>query len=557
VQKSCPRCHVAKPLTPEFWARASGRASGFSPRCKLCDRARNRSNYEKTKAQRAEPDFEITVDDPVIDAVFAAPEKQSEPVRAHSVVDPEVSARLAGVTAKRYLVTAAQNATPIHQAFWETLQVAAKHLKAQILVVPLRYKNPTSQWTEKAIKHDWWAPELEGFLIDQRKVLHKHLVLAADVKTQPTASDPLSGFQSLTGPESCILGHMKMAFETVAVPSGRYPKILTTTGACTMPNYTDTKTGKVGEFHHYLGAVLVEIDGDRFHIRQINADKNDGSFIDWDWLYTCHGAYPAASALALQMGDIHARFVDPKVDEATFGKGGIVAQLRPYKLIWNDTLDGYSVNPHHLGNPFITQGKFKGKLGNVREEVIHAIDFVRQRTPPGTESIIVPSNHDDMLARWVIRADWKTDPVNARFYLQTALAMLESVQMTQAGTQYADPFVYWVEQLKGDANIRCLERGESLVIGDAECGLHGDKGPNGAKGSVRNLSRLGTKVNSNHGHAPAIREGHYRAGTSTGALEYTIGSPSGWLQTHIVTYANGARCLVTIIDGRFRLSEDE
>src|SRR5206468_12365404 len=126
-----------------------------------------------------------------------------------------------------------------------------------------------------------------------------NLVLAADVKTQPTASSPLSGFESLTGGESCILGHTKMQLRSVPVPTGRYPKLLTTTGACTKPNFTDSKAGALGKFPHYLGAVLVELDGKRFHLRQLNADRLDGSFIDLDTLYTPQGVRRAPPAKAL------------------------------------------------------------------------------------------------------------------------------------------------------------------------------------------------------------------------------------------------------------------
>lgn len=543
--KRCPVCTETKLLTSEFWHRNKGRGDGVESICKLCKRKANNRRYAEV---RDGLDFEITVEDPVVEAAFSD----------RTAIDPVVSSRLAERKATRYLITSAQNATPVHTRFWETLQVAAKHLDAQILVVPLRYKNPTSQWTANNRDHDWWDSTLQGYLIEDRKQLHQHLVLAADVKTQPTASAPLSGFESLTGAESCVLGHTKMQFRTVPVPSGRFPKILTTTGACTLPNFTNTKTGKIGEFHHYLGALIVEDDGDLFHIRQLNADTTEGSFYDLGKFYDSVSVSAAMPALALQMGDTHARFADPDVDHATFGKGGMVEVLNPQTLVWNDTFDGYSVNPHHIGNPFITQGKFKGRIGNVREEVIHAVEFVRRRTA-GRKSVVVPSNHDDFLARWMNRADWKTDPVNARFYLQTALAMLDSVEPYGGGTRYADPFTYWVGQLtKPEDNIRCLARGESLVIGGTECGLHGDRGPNGAKGTLKNLSRLGTKVNSGHRHGPGIEEGHYGAGTSTPLeLEYTVGSPSSWLHTHIATYANGARALLTIIDGRWRRSEPE
>lgn len=462
------------------------------------------------------------------------------------------------LTKQRFLITSAQNATPVHAAFFRALEKAALELDADLIVIPLRYKNPTSRWTASQRGAETWAKEVEPYLLNVRRKLHPALALAADVKTQPTAVSPLSGFEALTGPESCILGHTKMQFRTVPVPSGRLPKILTTTGACTVPNYTDSKAGKLGAFHHFLGAILVELDGPRFHIRQLNADRSDGSFIDLDRRYTATGSEPAGPALGLVLGDTHARFTDAKVDRATFGPGGIAEVLDPETLVFHDLFDGYAVNPHHHGHPMIAAAKGKAGLGDVRAEVEHAVEFVRERAGVRTggrwrEAVLVASNHDNFLERWVFQTDWRTTS-NAAFYLETAQAMLRSVRMTPEGARYADPFAYWVERLKGSSRIRCLGPDESFTLGDVECGMHGHHGPNGARGTVRNLARMGVRVVTGHGHSPGIEEGHYRVATSTPLrLEYNHG-PSSWLNTHCVVYRNGKRSLITVVDGRWRRS---
>jgi hypothetical protein len=72
---------------------------------------------------------------------------------------------------------------------------------------------------------------------------------------------------------------------------------------------------------------------------------------------------------------------------------------------------------------------------------------------------------------------------------------------------------------------------------------------------LKNLSRLGARVISAHGHSPGIEEGNYQVGTSTPRrLEYTHG-PSSWQNTHCVIYASGKRALLTVRDrGAWRLS---
>ena len=63
-----------------------------------------------------------------------------------------------------YLITAAQNATPVHSAFLRTLRTAAEALGAELVVIPLRYRNPTSTWPASAQGEDVWAPELAPYL---------------------------------------------------------------------------------------------------------------------------------------------------------------------------------------------------------------------------------------------------------------------------------------------------------------------------------------------------------------------------------------------------------
>lgn len=455
------------------------------------------------------------------------------------------------LNAQRYLITSAQNATPVHPEFLAALKVAARELDAEIVVIPLRYKNPTSVWSASQESDEWWDPAIVPYLYDQRKKLNANLVLVGDVKVQPTASSPLTGFESLTGAESCIIGHPKMQFRSVPAPTGRYPKILSTTGSVTRPSFTDSKAGALGKFHHFLGALLVEIDGKRFHLRQVNADRRTGAFTDLATEYTPAGARLAPPALGVVFGDTHARFADPVVDVATFGPGGLVETIDAQTLVFNDLFDGYACNPHHLGNPFIAAAKYHAALGSVRSEVEHAVEFVRQRSA-GRRAVIVPSNHDNFLSRWVTSTDWRSSPANAAFYLETAQAMLASTRMTAGGAVYADPFKHWVDRLKGSAQIRALTADESFRLADIECGLHGDRGPNGARGSLKNLSRLGARVISGHSHTPGIQEGHYQTGTSTPLrLEYTSG-PSSWQNCHCVVYASGARALILFIDGAWR-----
>lgn len=453
----------------------------------------------------------------------------------------------------RFIVTSAQNATPVHDGFWASLKVAAEHLGAEIIVIPTRYRNPTSQWSASQENEEWWVEEVTPFLFNTRKKLCSNLTLLGDIKVQPTATQPLTGLEGLTGGESAIVGHSKIQFRVIPVPAGKTPKILTTTGACTVKNFTDSKAGQLGKFHHSLAATVVEVYGGRFHLRQISADS-DGGFTDLNKSYTPQGVQDAPPALGLVMGDSHVRFIDPKVEKATFGSGGIVETLNPRTLVWHDVLDGYSVNPHNAENVFSAFAKHSRGYDNVRVEIEDTVCFLDKYTGD-RKSVVVSSNHNDFLQRWVLTHDWKTDPKNAQFYLETAAAMLDSTTMGTGGAEYQDPFTHWVEKLSKNPGVKCLKIDESLTLAGIEVGIHGHQGPNGSRGSAKNLSRLGAKTIIGHSHTPCIQEGCFQAGTSTPLrLEYTHG-PSSWLNTHVVVYASGKRSLITIIEGQWRLPD--
>ncbi len=498
-------------------------------------------------------------------------------------------------TSRIMIFTAAQNATPVHKSFFAALKTFQDDWDAELCVIPIRYKNPTSRWSASQQNKEYWLRDIaeaelaeEGidaesyyestrndfidvtwsmyldeyagkYLYEQKRKLNSNLIVRGDVKTQPTDGDPLTGMEGMTQGESGIFGHTKLRLKCIATPQNKMPKILTTTGACTVANYTDSKAGKKGEHHHVLGALVVEIKNDKvFHMYHINARKSDGAFIFLDHEYHASGKIKKAKpSKAIIFGDAHYRFVDKKVVSATFDKGGLVDRLRAKVFVWHDLLDCYWGNPHNSKNAFITIAKHKSGYHLAREEVEDTIAWMA-KLGRGKKNYIIPSNHDDMFARWIIREDWKDHPDNAEFYLETALQMARSARMEATGAAYDDPFAYWVNQMVPDnSDIIALRQGEGLTIGDIELSFHGDKGPNGARGTIKNLSQIGVKVISGHGHSAAIQDGHTRTGTMTAlTAEYTDG-PGNWINAHASIDDFDKRHLHFCIDGDFGFNYEE
>lgn len=454
-----------------------------------------------------------------------------------------------------YVVTSAQNATGVHRRALRSLLNYCRINKAQLLVIPYRYRNPTSMWSQRAQHDDWWAAELHPYLINRRVELNRHLVLLADIMTQPTATSPLGGFETITGGRSGIIGHPKLELLTVPTPQQKLPKILTTTGAVTKRNYIPSKAGKKGEFHHTFGACVVEVDGDRFHVRQLNM-RNNGSFCDLLAEYDGDEVRRYDRVPALVMGDSHIEVIDPQVVSATFdGPDSIVGTLRPEVLVWHDVFDGAAGNPHEAGRVFHEYVKRRAGKDNVEAEVRRTFAFIDAHTPKDTRNVIVPSNHIDFLRRWLEATDPRRDPVNIEFWADTCKAIVGSAETdwTPSGVSVQDPFAWWGKRLLAcSGRTMFLRRDQQHQIKGIEVAFHGDRGPGGARGTRLAFSKIGIRSIIGHTHAPGIRDGAYQVGTSSKLdLTYAAGSPSAWLHAHCLILPNGKRQLITIIDGKW------
>jgi len=462
---------------------------------------------------------------------------------------------------RKFVITSAQNATPVHEGFLATLLNYCMINNAELLVIPFRYRNPTSIWSGVNEGSEYWAAPIEDYLIDKKIEISKNLELRAEIKMHPTAIAPLSGFDSLTNTKSGIFGHPKIQLKTIPTPSQSLPKILVTTGCVTHPNYTDSKAGHKGAFHHSLAALIVEVDeNDHHHIRHVHGDEATGAFYDLDNFYTSKKVMRDVPIAALITGDSHTEFMDSTVEAATYcGDRSIVSVLKPEVLVWHDVEDFYARNHHHRGDDIIGFGKHHFGRDNVEEALQVTADFIDKHSRPDMLNIIVKSNHDEALDRWLREGNPKEDHENSQFYYYMKYNQMKNVRRTITGFESIDPFQFWCHNPDETRGLSCVDqtkfltRDESFVVNGIEVGFHGDQGNNGTRGSLNAFSKIGPKVVIGHSHTPGIYEGAYQVGLSANLhLEYTSG-PSSWMHTHCIIYPDGSRTLIYIVDGEWHL----
>jgi transcriptional regulator with XRE-family HTH domain len=221
-------------------------------------------------------------------------------------------------TNKRYVITSAQNATPVNKQFLDALLHYCEINDAELLVIPLRYKNPNSIWSAQQQDSEYWSPELAPYIQGYSRKLGKSLEYLGFIKIQPTAVNPLTGFESYTGLDSGIFGHPKVALNCIATPSQNLPKILMTTGSITHMNFTDSKAGHKGAFHHSFAAVVAEIDGKgHHHLRHVHFNTEENGFYDLDSFYGPKAYVTGVRASCLITGDSHAEFLSKSVEQGT------------------------------------------------------------------------------------------------------------------------------------------------------------------------------------------------------------------------------------------------
>ena len=129
---------------------------------------------------------------------------------------------------KRYILTAAQNNTHVHEAFWSNLQAMAKHYDAQILVGTFSYnqnnfgKLAVKSGTKKPHEFElWFDPAIKPYISDDRIELAPGLTWCGNMNILPTEDNPISGLETYGGSSSVIFPHTKIEMRSIATTSER------------------------------------------------------------------------------------------------------------------------------------------------------------------------------------------------------------------------------------------------------------------------------------------------------------------------------------------------
>lgn len=493
---------------------------------------------------------------------------------------------------RRYLLSCAQSNTYVADKVWDTLEGVRKYYGADLLVSRFTYnksaylkyfggdqKPGESDDSDADISDEgasdarlmldkgWFDPRIHPYICDQRVELAPGLVFCGEMNIIPTAVKPLSALETYTGRKSSIIPHVKLAMESIASGNTEPAKFNYTTGTVTRKNYIKKKEGLKALFHHTYGALLVEVNsaGD-WWVRQLNADRRGriydiGDRTDGVLLFDGKGKPKIKQRVeAINWGDIHVTeaLYDPEVIETNWGTGGMLDMLKPKFQFGHDTYSFVSRNHHDEKNAHRNFEKHVAGEDSVDLELRQTAHFVNTRMLRDWCSVvIVDSNHDRALKKWLNIADYKKDPLNAEVFLDLQKRQYQAIRQRDENFHLLE----FALQNYGGVDpkvVRFLRENESFVIcrdasGGIDSGNHGHLGVNGAKPAPQQFAKMGRKQNNGHTHSAGILEGVFTAGVTGKPKRFKYrNGPSSWSQSDIVTYPNGKRTIVTKWNNKYR-----
>jgi hypothetical protein len=454
--------------------------------------------------------------------------------------------KLKGEVAKynKFVITTAVNGCEVDQNFLKSLETYCKVNKAALLILP------SNDPAHNLDNNYMW--NFDPILIDKKIVfddlqLNSNLFISS-IRVQAKHIDPITGLERVGCRNgSFIFASPKQRLKYIPVGNNKHPHALMTTGAITKPNYKTTKfcserTAYLAHEDHIMGGIVVEIvDNQFYHFRQIQAEKS-GAFIDLTSKYD-GSKITNVKPEAIVLGDWHTGDTDPVVAESFYC---MVDELQPKYLIVHDIFNGKSVN-HHIINNSIKQAQIAHiTLKDELDEVGATIDELAHQVE---KLIIVKSNHCDFLDRYIFEGRYLNDPKNLQKALELATEMVKGKNPLKFGVESSGQLVA--------KNVQWLERDESFKVAGVELGNHGDKGANGAKGTLKGMETSYGNCVIGHHHTAEILRNAWCVGTCTYLkLDYNKGYNSNWTNTSCLIFANGAKQLINIIDGQWRRKDD-
>lgn len=426
-----------------------------------------------------------------------------------------------------YIVFSIQNNAELCAPAYATAKMLANTLNAELMPIACSYMVGENDETDHLIIKTESAPLWVG---------SEMLILNGDVI--PTAKKPISNARLMSGDRQLtILPHPKQQAESLPRPKGLAERWAITTGTLCAPRYRVSRAGAEASADHIIGFTVVHEDGS-FDQVQLDSEGfgyyrglpiNEFGFADPDGLSV------------MVLGDIHAEKLD---DEELTNAIELIEQTNCEHVILHDLLDFTSRNHHNRGSGLFLASQI-GRT--VADDIICAGDVIsRILTETDSNIVIVNSNHDRALDRWLEEADPRQDSVNLPLWCDLQKPRYEMALQGQKDAMIPLERALRLVCKQLDFNrIKFLDRDESFNVHGVELSNHGDVGVNGARGGYTAYEKLGGSYVIGHSHSGYKNGKRVAVGGVTGSFDmgYNVGA-SSWSHSHVIICSDGSMQII-------------
>lgn len=442
----------------------------------------------------------------------------------------------------------------LHQGAFDAVKNFLKRNSAELVILPMpaHVKALQSQPTH-------YDPALESYISNfaTEYSFNRHLK-AIEAYINPQQINPLTGLKRLRihkyGPHgeqggeikrfktSIIVAHAKQMMEVVPTSNSGHPRIIHSTGAITKPSYLRNRIGMIAQEDHKLGGLIIEIDGDVFHLRQVQFDPKNGSFVDLGTRYHADGSVASERAEAFKMGDLHAGHHHEGALDSMFELWSLI---KPKRIFFEDLFDGSSIS-HHLERKKLSKAKQPSHFKDLPTEIEMAkntLQAIWDKAPKDAELIATDSNHPEHVIRYLEEGRYIND-VAANYEIAHRMVVM-ALDGKNPLQEYVDPKN---KMLWTDGN-------DDYIVEGVQMNAHGHLGANGARGGkVVHEMAYGNAMLA-HSHTPNIYHDTFTVGHMSSDRHGYNQGPSSWIRCCGAVYKGGQKQLYMFINNQFRRPE--
>lgn len=427
-----------------------------------------------------------------------------------------------------YIVFSIQNNAALVAPAVATARMMANQLGYELLPVACSYMVGENDESDHLIMACEPAPVWIG---DENILL-----LNGDVL--PTAKKPLNMARLLSGDRLLtILPHVKQQAESLPRAKGMPERWALTTGTLCAPRYRVSRAGSEASADHVIGFTVIHDDGS---FDQVQLDQDGQGFYRSLPINEYGFADPVGDAVLIA-GDIHAEKLDDNELENVIQ---LACETLAGHVVLQDLLDFTSRNHHNRGSGLFLASQQGRTVADDVSDAGSVISLLLTETE--AQIVIVNSNHDRALDRWLEETDPRQDPVNLPLWCDLQKPRYETA--LEGGKDNQIPLERALRLVAPDLDynrITFLNRDESFMVHGVELANHGDVGINGSRGGYAAFERLGGSYVIGHSHSGYKNGKRVAVAGVTGSFDmgYNVGA-SSWSHSHVVVCNDGSMQII-------------